>query len=544
MLAIVGFFALFGAYKGARRGLFRQTVRSITIIASLITSIILIKILSNIATSWIGNRTGEEILATLKSAQMPVEGFESLIVNLDGDTLCRLLSIPLALIVLPICFIFCFLIVKLITLIPHAIVSRVFGFTRRRNTALTRLLGLALGTVQGIIIAAIIISPVAGAVTEFSSVVEEMQLDVADDQGNASFASFYNENLKPITENKVVKAVSSCGGRKLYNSLATVKIDNTKYNMVTTVKEPVVKIAASVDSLQGWDWKKPTEENEAAIEDMIDAICESDYASHLAVNIFAYIGHVYEDSNFTQDMQQPLSDVVAAAFDTIALIDQESLHRDITSLVDAYFILARENVIYAIEAGDTNAITDALIKECFDESGNKTTVIKSVITMLNSNDHTAPLVTTLAKISVSTMAQQMGMGEDMHQMYEDVRDGLFDTLSISKEDKTEEEYKAEVSTSLDTILKDNGIEIDTEIVDGMADFIYQNYDELNMVDLGGDTELSEQKMNEIIFSYFDAYMDYMNTGELPEDMPELPGGIEIPGDIEIPGGIEIPDLNN
>ena len=113
---------------------------------------------------------------------------------------------------------------------------------------------------------------------------------------------------------------------------------------------------------------------------------------------------------------------------------------------------------------------------------------------------------------------------------------LFETLSISKEDKTEEEYKAEVSTSLDTILKDNGIELDTEIVDGMADYIYENYDDLNMAGLEEGSELSEQKMNDIIFSYFDAYMEYMNTGEIPED-------IEIPDDIEIPGGIEIPGLN-
>jgi hypothetical protein len=138
------------------------------------------------------------------------------------------------------------------------------------------------------------------------------------------------------------------------------------------------------------------------------------------------------------------------------------------------------------------------------------------------------------------MAQQMGMGEDMHQLYEDVRGGLFNTLAISKEEKTEEEYKTEVSTSLDTLLKDNGIELEAEIVDGMADYIYENYDELNMAGLEEGSEISEQKMNDVIFSYFDAYMEYMNTGELPEDMPEIPGDLEIPDDIELPGDIELP----
>ena len=151
MLAIVGVFALFGAYKGARRGISRQVIRSVTVFAAAIISIYLTKLASSAATVWIGNRTGEEILALLQSFNLPLEGFEELITNLDGDTLCRLLSIPMALIVLPICFIICFLIVKLVMLIPHAILSGIFGFTKRRNNAITRLLGFVLGTAQGVV---------------------------------------------------------------------------------------------------------------------------------------------------------------------------------------------------------------------------------------------------------------------------------------------------------------------------------------------------------------------------------------------------------
>ena len=539
MLAIVGVFALIGAYKGARRGISRQVIRSVTVFAAALISIYLTKLLSNTATVWISNRTGEEILALLQSMNLPLEGFEELIINLDGDTLSRLLSIPMALIVLPICFVLCFLIVKLVMLIPHAILSGIFGFTKRRNNAITRLLGFVLGTAQGVVIAALIIAPMAGALAEVEAIATEMQAEAPEDESTIAFTSFYDTNIRPAAEDKIVATVAKFGGRTLYNKLATVKIGDVEYEMVSTIKEPATKITVSVGSLKGWDWKKPTPENEAAIEDIIDALCESDYAAHLVVNLCAYASEVYEDSDFTAELEQPLADVVEAAFDTLALINQDSLEADLTSLSEAYFILARENVIYAVEYGDTDAITDALTKECTDENGNKTTVVKSVISTLNSNEHTAPLVTTLAKISVSTMAQQMGMGEDMHQLYENVRGDLFNTLSISKEDKTEEEYKAEVSTSLDTILKDNGIELDTEIVDGMANYIYDNYDQLNMAGLEEGTELSEQKMNDVIFSYFDAYMEYMNTGEIPDDIV-IPDDVVIPDDIELPGDIELP----
>ncbi len=539
MLVIVGVCALFGAYKGARRGISRQVIRSVTVIASAILSIYLVKLLSGAATVWLSNRSGEEILSLLQSMKLPLEGFEGIITNLDGDTLCRLMSIPLALVVMPVSFVLCFLIVKLIMLIPHALFSGIFGFTHRKNNAITRLLGCALGTVQGIAIAALIIAPVAGAIGEFSAVIEEMQAEAPEDQATITFTKFYDENLQPAAEDKVVRIVAKCGGRDLYRKLATVKIDDTEYDMVATIKEPAEKIAVSINHLWGWDWKKPTPENEAAIKDMINAICESEYSTHLVANLCAYVSHVYEDSSFTEGIEQPLADVVEAAFQTISMIDEASLQDDISALTEAYFVLARENVIYAVEFGNTEEITDALTRTYLDENGEETTVVKSVISTLNNNAHTAPLVTTLAKISVSTMAQQMGMGEDMHEMYENVRGGLFETLSISKENKTEEEYKAEVTTSLDTILKDNGIELDTEIVGGMADYIYENYDELNMVELEEGSQLSEQKMNDIIFSYFDAYKDYINGGELPDDLPPLPDGIEIPEVPEVPGVPEI-----
>ena len=112
MLITVGVFALIGAYKGARRGISRQVIRSITVIASVFISLFLTKLLSGTATVWLENRTGEEILAMLQSINIPIEQFEELVTNLDGDTLTRLMSIPLALVVMPVCFVICFLLVK------------------------------------------------------------------------------------------------------------------------------------------------------------------------------------------------------------------------------------------------------------------------------------------------------------------------------------------------------------------------------------------------------------------------------------------------
>lgn len=513
LLISIGVLGLIGAFKGARRGISRQVIRSVSVVAAAILSIYLTKLFANTATVWIGNRSGEEILSALSSLKLPLEGFEDFIVNLEGETLCHVLSIPLALIVVPICFIICFLAVKLVMLLPHALISGIFGFSHRRNNFLTRLLGFVLGAVQGIAVAALIIAPAAGALAETTAIVEELNTESPDDQATVTFTNFYENYIEDIAEEPIVTAVAKFGGRDLYEKLATVKVGDAEYEMVETVKEPAISIAVGVNHLWGWDWKKPTPENEAAITEMIHSVCESEYAVFLISDMCEYVTHVYEDSEIAAGLEAPLSDLVEATIDTIAMVTEESMEDDLNTLTEAYFILARENVIYAIEFNNTDEVCDALTKDYVTEDGTKTTVVKAVVDILNDNEHTAPLVTTLAKLSVSTMADKMGGDNDMHAMYEEVRAGLSDTLSITKEGKTEEEYKTEVSASLDTVLKNNGIELEEGIVDGMSDYIYDNYDELNKVDTDGDSQLSEQEMNDIIFSYYEAYIDHMNSTE-------------------------------
>ncbi len=513
LLIGIGVFALIGAYKGAKRGISRQVIRSVSVLAAAILSIYLTKLFSNTATVWISNRSGEEILAVLQRLNLPLDGFESFITNLEGETLCHVLSIPLALIIVPVCFILCFLVVKLAMLLPHALICGIFGFSHRRNNALTRLLGFVLGTAQGVVVAALIIAPVAGALAETTVIVEQMQTESPDDQATATFTEFYENYIDDVAEDPIVTVVAKFGGRQLYSKLATVNVGGTEYEMVETVKEPALSIAVGVNHLWGWDWKKPTPENEADITKMIDSVCDSEYAVFLIADMCEYVTHVYEEGDFAAELEHPLSDLVEAAFDTMALMTEESMKSDLDTLTKAYFILARENVIYAVEYGNTDEVREALTRDYVTEDGTQTTVVNAVVDILNDNEHTAPLVTTLAKLSVATMADQMGSDENMHELYEEVRGGLSDTLAISKEGKTEEEYKTEVSKSLDTVLKNNGIELESGIIDGMSDYIYDNYDELNKVDADGDSQLSEQEMNDIVFAYYESYINHINSTE-------------------------------
>ena len=60
-----------------------------------------------------------------------------------------------------------------------------------------------------------------------------------------------------------------------------------------------------------------------------------------------------------------------------------------------------------------------------------------------------------------------------------------------------EEYLSALSGALDLTMRENGIELKSEIIDGMAGFIADNFSETQ--------ELTDSAACEIIFSYYDAY---------------------------------------
>ena len=107
-----------------------------------------------------------------------------------------------------------------------------------------------------------------------------------------------------------------------------------------------------------------------------------------------------------------------------------------------------------------------------------------------------------------------GVSEDVVAVYENLKTGLQDVTALRKDDyETDEEYKGAVSDKLDETLKGEGIELETDIIDKMADYVADNY---------AGAELSDADVDDILLSYYDAYKA---TGELPP-IPGLEEAVE------------------
>ena len=498
LVTFMAILTLIGLYKGARRGFSRQLVRFITIIASVFLSVYLVRLGSTAFMAWVDGQSTSDIIEFVDSLGFPFsESFVGKLISyVDTSTANYILAIPLALVIAPVSFSLCFIVVSGLMLIVHAIVAGIFGFFKRRNNALTRFFGLLLGALQGALVSLILIAPLAGILSNATEAIEAHRNNTEE---SSTAIEYYDEYIEPFTEIPLIKASGAIGGNLIYDLLSTVTIDGVKYKMADTVATPALKISMAIENFGDFDWKSATEENERALRDIIEAFDDSDYTAILLSDVLSSFSAAYADGVVSFDLPSPLDEVVGAAVGAFGGIDKDSLPATLNTAADAYFLLSKEGVLFALE-GDPDAVTDILTRK--DENGE--TVVNKVIAILKSNERTRPIVVTLTKISVSSMANKLGTGEDTAAIYENVKSGVNETLKIKKTDyQSTEEYTAAVSASLDQTLTDNGIELEADIVDSMAQYVTDNYSDVESV--------TDEELNDIILSYYDAYVDYIDN---------------------------------
>ena len=509
LFGIIAVLAIIGALKGFTRGISRQLLRTITIVISVVIAVLIAGGSFTAIASELQGKTPEELEAIIRSAGVFEEGADlSWLQNLDADTILLIITIPMALLIMPIIFVIAFIFISAILLIVHGILATLFGLRKRRNNLITRLLGMALGFIQGVAVAGFILMPVIGITTSVKDTVAVLKEKAPNEEATITLSETYDTYLKEICEHPSVSVLGTLGINSLYESIATVEIKGEDTDMTKLLPDLAI-IVCNVNELEGADMSNLTPENEATIEDILDTIENNPYLTNVLAGTMKMVSHAYTNGAMGVELEEPLKSVFDAAISIFHTSDSTNINTDIETIKDVYFILSRDGILSSFNSGSEVMIEKLTAK---DAEGN--TTVKKVINTINSNERTKPLVTLLTKISISVMSQQSGVEGVTPEVYDNVKSGLNETLQINKNDyATEEEYVSAVSDSLDVTLKENNIVLEKEIVDSMAEYVSEN--------LSDKEEITDDDINEVIISYYDAYLEYMETGNVPEDAPDF-----------------------
>ena len=236
---------------------------------------------------------------------------------------------------------------------------------------------------------------------------------------------------------------------------------------------------------------------------------ESHFLSTILVGFVNGVGNAMNSDVLPVDFGEftALSDGVVEYLTTFS---KATFGEDLHTITNVYFAIADSGVLSAMKGGAN--IMDLLNERR--EAGDD--VLSEIIDILKSNQRTSKIITAMTKTLISTLIPEDAKieidGVEVEISYDTVKGSVSDILAVTKDDKTEEEFKAELSTTLDSALKENKIELEQETINGIVDHINENYDEIYSAvgDVNG--ELTDEQFNNILLEYYSSFTGSIGGG--------------------------------
>ena len=495
-------------FRGFKRGLFRQALHTgLTLLAAIIAFSAASSI-GNSLVATLSEMSTAELIDTIESMTGPLgSDVQGIISSIDLKLLDYILMMPATTIIAPIAFTALFLILNWLFRIAYFILNKLLP---AGSTLVFRLTGLAVGLIEGMLIAGCVLLPIVSITTiadDVMATVEESS--ISETAGVEEVLDAYEENFAPVSNNLAFGIVKTFGGKAALRSMATVKDGNARMDMreemIRTVKIALIATVSFTDA----DMAAPNDDVKAGIDAMLDEVEDSHYLTTIVASALNSIARAIDGGHFNFELDSAYASLLNDAISVFQSTTVDTLHNDLDTVKAVYFILCDNEVLSALttEGSDISAILTQ-------KNANGDTVVNQVIDTLNSNVHMRPLVTSLTKLSISIICDTMSAGESSEEVYNNIKGGLNTTLTeVKKENfETEEEYREALSDSINTTLVENDINLEPDIVAGIADHVAENYGDVD--------SLSDEEFNDIMLSYYDAYLKYQETGEIPEGIVE------------------------
>ena len=412
-----------------------------------------------------------------------------------------LMNLNLEGVIIPLVFIVALLAMWIISRIAYLILKAVLRFGDRGVSLFGRLCGAALGAVEGALIASLIFLPVVGV----STVANESMDDIRDKNTNGQYTEvveFYENYISPVSNHDIIKLIAENGGQDLLDSFATAEFEGKETNYLDEASVILTMIIEATD-LKDADFTALSAQDQALLRSLVDELEDSRLLTSLVSHLLNGLGGALDNEAVPINVPTPYNTVVKSMVSILATSNNDNLHGDLVTMLDVYFLLSDSGTIKAFgEAGAEEQMKAALTER--DENGK--TLVSKVVEILNGNERTAALVKTLTDMTITMMAGQLG-GEDFNaqEVYDEIKVGFNAVLEVNRESyETDEEYEAARDEEINNTLTEHGIELDSETVNELGDFIDEN--------LGDKDELTDEDINNILLHYYEIYSA---TGEIP-----------------------------
>ena len=482
---------------GFKRGAVGQAVHLVLTIIFVTISFVAARvlvdsILDGSAVEYVG-----DLVADYAESEALVDGLDIRELFANSSAIECLLILPVGTVLSPLLFMLSFIALNLIAIVVRFVVGIIRFILRIKNPGvdgLKRCIGAGIGIVDGLIIAVAILVPLVGITT-----MMDESVDVIREKDNGQYTEFingYDEDFGKLGDHFALQTADLLGAGLMLDSFATVEIGGEQVDLRDEVVK-MVSIYMTFEALGEIDLSMLTENDKIAFRDAVEELESSTYLMTLLAGVLSDIGRALEGEVVIIEADPPYDMLINDVIMIFATSNKDNLIADINTIFDVYFLLSDGNVLNSYgESDGSDAMRDSLIVKGDDGE----TLIGSVISIIESNEHTKPLVTTITKMTILMLSDQLGVDAEALEKYNDFKNDFSDVIRINREDyETEEEYKAARNEKINDVMIKNDVEIEPEVVNGIGDYIDENYGDID--------ELTDEQFNDIMLSYFDSYIN-------------------------------------
>lgn len=527
-IAVIVFlaFALWGAFQGFRRSIFRQVIH---VVVTFILAVIAFSLTSGtcdaIFESFV-ELTPAEFVETIEqslagSGVILTDDIKAVLTSLDMSTIGYALALVINTVVAPLVFAILFVVIGGVGKIVTSIVC---FFVPKGQTLTFKVLGIVGGIVEGALIAGVILLPLVGWVNIAGGAIDVIRENAPEDDESATeIVEFYDDIVLPLENHAIFQMVGNLGGNGALKKLATVEVDGQESDLRKELNA-FIKLGYDIGKLGETNFLKLTEADKSAIDGIIDD-CDCD-SSVLISKIACGIVNGFADAIANGVIPvQTTDDYLNIIMEAVNILGSEktntaTLSANLTTLKDVYFLLSDEGILAMFDTTEDNTnveikLTEALTKK--DEFNN--TVLNKVIDKLDKNENTKSLIPLVGKLAVSALYDSLGIPEVPGDAYDEVKKGIQDVLTV---DTTVPEAKENIESSLTTTLENIGITvsdsgeegtISSEAIEDMAEYVIEKQEEIKKkldqenIDI---ENITDADVLNVLLSYYTNYLEGNN----------------------------------
>ena len=359
------------------------------------------------------------------------------------------------------------------------------------DNLLSEVLGFILGLAEGLLVAFMILLPFAD-ISDISTDAYHMIEETREERGleETSAERFLVNYAVPLEGNPVLKVINSVGGEALLDRFASFEDGVGTLNMRDEYTSMVKLAFLDFASLHDADWMQLAEHHKHAIEDIVDSIDDSRYKTEILTELLGCMGHLLDGSNAATDAAS--KSIVLSLFTVFNGIEPDELNGVVTVFEEFYFHLSDEGILKAFENADNDALVLLFTKTNKDGKTN----LNVASDIFNKNERTKILSTQITKLSISALSGVNGMDDMVDAKYANVKGTMDSALAGLDTTKPKEEQVASMSETITSSMADNGMTIEPEVADDMAEYIVEKH--------GGKTTLTEEEFNDALLYYYQA----------------------------------------